>query len=434
MVAVLWLSAALSVIALALAAQVRNEMERATSYSESIRAYYMAAGSIERARLWMQWGPLYRYPDGRPRYYMAPAPRMTMVYPDGVAVVEVIPESAKLNINVAKPEVLERLLLALGTPAPRAMMIAEAIVDWRSGNGAVGTGPFDAIYRTSSFLAPHASFKQLEELLLVRGMTTDLFYGHFGPNNTGEMVYYPGLRDCVTVYSTGMGKLDANSVPGPVLEAVGWPVAAVRGLEARRARLPFLNMSQLAAALPPELLGSVGLGGGHIFTLRATGTLRTPDGRPAGIKRTVSEVVRASNGEDINSTDQRPWVVLRWYDNEVSPVLPQSILMAGAGRTSASGASGGSTTTTATPGDEEEKEEPVKVYTTQAPSTTGTAAAPSAPAVTTVAGAPATTAASNPASAAASKTTTQPPKEPVTVYRVSGSGAVEAAPAEPKQP
>lgn len=243
LVAVLWLSAAVSVIALALAAQVRNEVERASAYSQSLRAYYLATGSIQRAFLWMQWGPSSRQSDGSPMFYQAPAPRMLFSYPDGIAVVEVIPESAKLSLNVAKPEELSTLMLALGAPPQRAQLLSAAILDWRSGasgsgSSGNGAGPFDAVYRASSFLAPHASFKQLEELLLVRGMTTDLFYGHFGPNATGEMVYYPGIRDCVTTYTSGVAQFDINSVPVPVLEAVGWPAAAARAVESRRARSP----------------------------------------------------------------------------------------------------------------------------------------------------------------------------------------------------
>lgn len=418
LIAVLWLSAALSVVALALAAQVRSEAERATALAESTRAYYLATGSLERARLWMQWGPVYKMPDGSPRYYLAPLPRMNMSYPDGVAVVEVIPESAKLNLNIAKPEELMGLMTALGAGLPRAQAITAAIIDWRAGGPSLEGSPFDAIYQASSFLAPHASFKQLEELLLVRGMTTDLFYGHFGANVTGEMVYFPGLRDCVTTYSNGAAKFDANSVPGPVLEAVGWPVAAVRALEVRRALRPLMNMNELADFLPRELLPRVGFGGGEVITLRATATLRPVAGRPAGVKRSVSEVVRIGTSEDALAVDPRPWVVLRWYDNETSPLLPQGMPVYGTG-TPSDGSAGSRTTVvgTASPDDQGQPvEEPVKVYTTGAPATN--------PAAPQTAPAPA---------AASDKKTGAPPKEPVTVYRVSGSGAVESAPAGARQ-
>jgi general secretion pathway protein K len=421
LVAVLWLSAAVSVIALALAAQVRNEVERASAYSQSLRAYYLATGSIQRALLWMQWGPSTRQPDGSAKYYQPPAPRMLFSYPDGFAVVEVIPESAKLSLNGAKPEEIAKLMLALGAPPQQAQLLAAAIVDWRAvASGAPGeAGPFDTVYRASSFLAPHASFRQLEELLLVRGMTTDLFYGHFGPNATGEMVYYPGLRDCVTTYTSGTTQFDINSVPVPVLEAIGWPANVARALEARRARIPFKSVSEIAQFVPPELMARVGLGGGNFITLRATSSLRTPDGRPAGLKRTVSVVFKSGATSGVVSTDPRQWVILRWYDNEASPVLPQAVFAAPA----ALSAFPASTTVIGAAGDAPaapNSGEPVRVY--RQDSTDSAASPQAAPAAT------------DKNATAPPATVKAPPKEVLKVYHVSGSGAVEETPQAPKQP
>jgi hypothetical protein len=355
-------------------------------------------------------------------------PRMTFSYPDGVAVVEVIPESSKLNVNGAKPEELFRLMLALGANEARARLLAEAIVDWRSaGTTSDGTGPFDAIYRASSFLAPHASFKQLEELLLVRGMTTELFYGHFGPNATGDMVYYPALRDCVTTYSNGMAMFDINSVPGPVLEAVGWPVPAVRSLELIRSHRAFQTMNEVADVVPVELLARVGLGGGNVMTLRATGALRTADGRPAGLKRTVSAVVKTGNTPGVVSTDPRQWVVLRWYDNEASAVLPQAQWIGGAG---APVPAPGTVEKAALP-EAGDKEEPVKVYRPE-----GTPAPNKSPAAGSTGEEkdqpvkvyrPGDSAASNSADPSGTKQT----REVLKVYHVSGSGRGEASPKQP---
>jgi general secretion pathway protein K len=392
LVAVLWLSAAVSVIALALAAQVRNEVERASSYSQSLRAYYLATGSIQRAFLWMQWGPSYRLPDGTARFYEPPAPRMLFSYPDGFAVVEVIPESAKLSLNVAKPQELATLMLALGAPPQRAQLLADAILDWRSGSSTPGgsLSPFDAVYRASSFLAPHTSFKQLEELLLVRGMTTDLFYGHFGPNATGEMV----------------------------LEAIGWPAAAARALDLRRTRLPFKSMAELVHSLPPELMGRIGLGGGNFITLRATSSLRTADGRPAGLKRTVSVVVKAGAVPGVLSTDPRQWVVLRWYDNEASPLLRQVAFAARSFSSSSTTSVVGSAEETPAPAAAgADTDEPVKVFRQGATAS----AAPS-------------TAAPDKNGAASPNTSTAPPKEVLKVYHASGTGGAEESPQAPKQP
>ena len=74
----------------------------------------------------------------------------------------------------------------------RAATIAAAIVDWRS-PGTAGS-PFDAYYlsaMTPSFQAPHASFQEIEELLSVRGVTPEIFYGTWAPAGNGDAATQP---------------------------------------------------------------------------------------------------------------------------------------------------------------------------------------------------------------------------------------------------
>ena len=64
LLAVLWLTAALSAIAFSVANTVRAETERTSTAVDSVRAYYLATGAINRAILRIEWGPGYRNPDG----------------------------------------------------------------------------------------------------------------------------------------------------------------------------------------------------------------------------------------------------------------------------------------------------------------------------------------------------------------------------------
>src|SRR5205807_1282572 len=96
---------------------VRGEAERAATGIDSTRAYYLASGAIQRSILYMLWG---RPPAG------------AFSFPAGEAVVEVIPEAAKFNINSAAPQDLFRLLENLGVEENRARTIVMAIADWRS--------------------------------------------------------------------------------------------------------------------------------------------------------------------------------------------------------------------------------------------------------------------------------------------------------------
>ncbi len=247
LLAVLWLSAALAAIALSLATSVRGETERTATAVDSVRTHYLAAGAIERALLYMEWGPSRRKPDGTPEYFAWGMPYLAFEFPTGQAEVRIMPEAAKINVNSAPPEELFRLLIAVGTDPERAREIAMAIIDWRS--PAPGNAPtaFDQYYLSlpSSFPARHASLEEIEELLLVRGMTPELFYGSYERDDEGRLVPRGGLRDCLTVY--GAGAFDVNTVEPAVMAAIGLPQEAIALIVAARRTMPFRTMEEVAA-------------------------------------------------------------------------------------------------------------------------------------------------------------------------------------------
>jgi general secretion pathway protein K len=323
LIAVLWLTAALAAITFALAVTVRGEVDRASTAADGLRSYYLATGSITRALLWLEWGSQYRTPDGRPRFFESPMPRLTFQYPAGIAVVEIIPESSKLNVNFATPLQLFRLLLVLGEPEPRARLVTDAILDWRKATEQ-GAGLFDGEYRASSFLAPHASFQQLEELLLVRGMTPELFYGYYGPGPDGSRIWHTGLRDCLTTLGAQGSAFDVNTVPAPLLAALGASPASIGQLLLLRNRAPIRVASDVQNLFPEEVMSRLTVGGGAALTLRATARVRLPNGGFSDLKRSVSALVKLpSTGLGAPVPDPRhPYTIVRWYDNEVSDMLP----------------------------------------------------------------------------------------------------------------
>ncbi|MEJ7607867.1 MAG: hypothetical protein WKF37_16750 [Bryobacteraceae bacterium] len=200
LLAVLWLSAALSAIAFSVANTVRGETERTATVSEGVRSYYLAASGLERALFYVLLGPSARNPDNTARYYEPGTPQLNLNFAAGVATVDVIPEYSKLNINEVPPDELFRLLINLGSPLQGAQEIVTAIVDWRSGSPDNPT-IFDQFYfsRIPSFQSRHASIEEIEELLLVKGMTPDLFYGSTYRDAEGRLTMRAGLKDCVSM-------------------------------------------------------------------------------------------------------------------------------------------------------------------------------------------------------------------------------------------
>jgi general secretion pathway protein K len=312
LLAVLWLSAGLAAIALSVSATVRSETDRVSTSGEGLRASYLASGAVERAMLWVLWGSgdySYSNPDGSPRFWKYGQSRLTMSFPSGEALVEVIPESAKLDINRASPEDLYRVAFAVTGHADRAHQIADGIVDWRSPSPSPSV--FDQYYSTllPTFRARHASFQEIEELLLVRGMSPELFYGNYVTGPDGRLYARGGLRDCLSVWGS-LGPFDINTASPALMEAMGMPADTVASLVARRQNRPFQKPDEIAdyGQLPARLRLSNGF---TIFTLRATARLRRPDGSFSDVVRTAAATVKLLD----RRRSQQPMQVLRWYDD-----------------------------------------------------------------------------------------------------------------------
>ncbi len=121
-----------------------------------------------------------------------------------------IDEERKININKANREVLERLFqITAGLEATEAQELAASIVDWRDADSelsiALGSAE-DFYYRglPAPYEAKDSNFESLEEVLLVKGMTKDVF---------------EKTRDYITVY--GDGRVNINTTSGVVLLALG---------------------------------------------------------------------------------------------------------------------------------------------------------------------------------------------------------------------
>lgn len=316
LLAVLWLSAALAAIALSLADTVRGEAERSATAVDGLRSQDLAVGGLRRAILYMDWG---RKRTDIPRF-KPPTPYFVFDFPEGQTVVEIIPEDAKFNINNALPQELFLLLANLGVDATRAEEIAAAIVDWRAPPPALSSSDFDDFYASLNppYLAPHARFQEIEELLAVRGITPDLYYGDWQAAPAGSaqhLTLRTGLRACVSVYGA-TAQFDVNTAPPAVLAAIGVPPEGVEALVQQRRIQAF----QTAADLAPftQIAGSgftrLRIGGFTIFTLRSTARLRLVNGQLSDLRRTVAAQVKF-----LPPGFETSYHILRWYDTAVAP-------------------------------------------------------------------------------------------------------------------
>ncbi len=306
----LWLSAALGAIAIAIADTVRGETERNVTAVDDLRSETLAVGGLRRGILYMDWARAHpEIPQFRP-----PAPFFQFNFPEGQTTVEVIPETAKFNINQAAPEDLFRLLLNLGAGEARSQEVTAAVVDWRT-PALEGSSPFDGFYLSLSppYRATHYNFQDIEELLSVKGVTPDLFYGAWQPTPEGSaqrLAPRSGLRDCVSVYgSTDM--VDANTAAPAVLATVGVPPEGVAAIMRERRAQPFVTPDDLGriAQIAGPGFARLRVGGKSMFTLRSTARLCLANGQLSDMRRTVAALVKFTP-----LSNHTPPRILRWYE------------------------------------------------------------------------------------------------------------------------
>lgn len=173
--------ALLSVLAVAITAAVRVELRAARTSLERVQALFLAQAGLAQARavllyddrtldtLYDDWGPLAADPLEAPH-------RLG----DGFWRVRVQDACGRININTADPETL---LALTGDPE-----VAGAILEWRDAGSVAGQEYYESL--PYPYLPRRGPFQTPGELLLVRGVTPDLYFGRDG---------WPGLAHLVTV-------------------------------------------------------------------------------------------------------------------------------------------------------------------------------------------------------------------------------------------
>lgn len=173
-------------------------------------------------------------------------------------------ESARLNVNVASPVSLDRLLQELGLDKSDRDVIVDSIQDWMDGNEeyrANGAESEDYYLKLSvPYRARNGFLESVSELLQIRGVTPALFRGpgerraderaaaergsaaRAGSDRPGERAAgeRPGLADLVTVAGgQGQARVNINTASRFVLAALGLADAQILEIESTRRLTPY---------------------------------------------------------------------------------------------------------------------------------------------------------------------------------------------------
>lgn len=199
LLSVLWASGVLALLAAGLASSSRTEARLARNLLENARAEALADAAVQRGLLGLL--------EADPARLWQPGRVYELALPGGAARVTIEDEDAKIDLNVAPPELLAGLFRTLAVEDEDAAALADRIVDFRDDDQETSPlGAEDADYAAMGLGhgAKDDAFSANEELFLIPGMTAEL---------------YERVRPHVTVFSGAEG-VDPLLASGTVLAAI----------------------------------------------------------------------------------------------------------------------------------------------------------------------------------------------------------------------
>jgi general secretion pathway protein K len=296
LVAVLLVLALLGVIGAEFAYSMRLEASAVRSYKASVAAGHLAEAGLEQAireivaeapyAVLAEDGQLTFFArDGMP---LPRLPRTNVPLAGGQFSYRLTDEEARLNLNTAPPERVERLLQALGVEKRERDTIVDSLQDWRDANenhrlnGAESDDTY--LKLPEPYRSHNANLEAIAELLQIKGVTPALYYGREGQRS---------LADAVTVKTQGL--INLNTVSDVVLRALGISDAEIIEIEQARRLAPYMSL--------PGRFGGRGLA-------TVTRTFRVEaDGRVDGqVRARLTAVIQRQAG----GSGQSAVAVLEW--------------------------------------------------------------------------------------------------------------------------
>lgn len=192
---------------------------------------------------------------------------------DGTVSVKIIDLDRKVNINSAGRTVIQQALTLMGVDANDISVVADSILDWIDADDLpLAAGAESDYYQGLSlpYYAKNAPIDNLSELLLVKGVTQEMYWGSNATNHItsvfqhklglgtapGQTPDYPfGLADIFTPISSG--RININTADANVLQVIAGMDPAIAenivkqragpdGVEGTEDDIPYRSVSQLA--------------------------------------------------------------------------------------------------------------------------------------------------------------------------------------------
>ncbi len=245
LLAVMLVLALLGVIAAEFAFAMRLEATMVKSYREEIIGRHLVEAAVQQAiREILTDSQLVGVADdGALTFFRLPAralprlPRSEAPLGRGTFAYRITDEEGRINLNTAPPDRFDRLLLVLGVDKQARDIINDSLQDWKDPNELHRLNGAESDYYLKlpvPYRSRNANLEDVAELLQIRGVTPEIYFGRERE---------PGLAEFVTVHGAGpAGQVNINTAPPTVLKALGLSDAEVSQIVQTRERTPYAQL------------------------------------------------------------------------------------------------------------------------------------------------------------------------------------------------
>ncbi len=326
---VLWVITILTVVVLEFCFAMRTEVNVTKNFKNELQLYGIAQGGVQQAVAEMVFRNDTRLqqlrktmkpeetppeqkewvPDGRP---------YTVKFDQGECELRIMSEAGKININTVSESTLRKIIGNLGLEEEARDAVVDSILDWIDPDDLRRINGAENDYYQSlkePYNCKNGNLDSIEELLLVRGVTPELFYGKRGTKGGEEGAKAPdvGLKDIFSIYAPGE-QIDINSASSVVLRfALGIPDNVARLIVKAREEKAFESLQDVRLRVP-EFASLPSIGDvERLIAIRSVTPYYTIESRARnkaeGSVRGVKAIVK------IDRMDKKGYKIIQWVDS-----------------------------------------------------------------------------------------------------------------------
>lgn len=205
LISVLWVIVTMAILVMGLSYEARSDIERTRLTRDRARAYWLARAAVERVK--------HSYAVSR----NSSDEDETLVtsyrfeFEDGFANCEVRSTSSMMSVNTMNRDMWLNLLKLYIEDDGERDAVVDNILDWRDEDDLHRLNGVESSYYLSlspPYPARNGPFFSVDEILLVKGITEDMYYGY------GDI---PGLVEILDLSRQNMQRFDINTCPKGIL-------------------------------------------------------------------------------------------------------------------------------------------------------------------------------------------------------------------------